>query len=100
MKFNFKSIEDLPDAGALQEMVEKQETIQEIKDRVVNSINWAVNNDQSSSLTAFDNSFNEEIIRLALIELKQKGYIIKTKTSYSFRGVTQVSVTVSWDESE
>lgn len=98
MKFNFKSIDDLPDADELLMIIDNVEKLQKVETRVVNSINRAINHHKSETDIEFPlDEFDDDMILMVSNRLRQKGYktlLIESGVSY------KVKMLISWKTKE
>lgn len=98
MKFNFKSIDDLPDADKLVMIIDKAEKLQRVETRVMNSINRAINHHKSETDIGFPlDEFDDDMILMVSNRLRQKGYktlLIESGVSY------KVIMRISWADKE
>lgn len=102
MKFKFRSVDDLPQPEALREMIKKHETMQEIENRVMESVNWAANNYQTGIVTQLDpDEFEYHLVALVAEALRRKGYRAwANKDGHSFNGAAKIEIGIYWDEDE
>ncbi|WP_056954183.1 hypothetical protein [Limosilactobacillus ingluviei] len=98
MNFNFKSIDDLPDADKLVMIIDKVEKLQRVETRVMNSINRAINHHKSETDVGFPlDEFDDDMILMVSNRLRQKGYetlLIESGVSY------KVKMMISWNTKE
>lgn len=98
MKFNFKSIEELPDANELAMAIDRAEKLQKVEAEVMKSINWAINHHQDETEIGFPlNEFDDDMILMVSSRLRQKGYktlLIESGVSY------KVIMRLSWSDKE
>lgn len=98
MKFNFKSIDDLPDADELLMIIDRAKKLQKVETRIMDSINRAINHHQDETEIGFPlNEFDDDMILMVSSRLRQKGYktlLIESGVSY------KVIMRLSWSDKE
>lgn len=98
MKFNFKSIEDLPDADELLMIIDRARKLQKVETRVMDSINGAINHHKSETdIEFYLDEFDDDMILMVSDRLHQKGYetlLIESAVSY------KVKMLISWRTKE
>lgn len=98
MKFNFKSIDELPDADELVMAIDRAEQLQKVETEVMDSINRAINHHKSEIEIEFDlDEFDHNMIRMVSNRLRQKGYktlLMKSAVLY------KVTMLISWADKE
>ena len=98
MNFNFKSIDELPDADELLMIIDKAEKLQKVETRVMKLINWAINHHKSETeIDFYLGEFDNDMILMVSDRLRQKGY----KTLLIESGVAyEVRMMISWKTKE
>lgn len=95
MKFNFKSIEELPDADEVLMIIDRAKKLQKVETRVMDSINGAINHHKSETdIEFYLDEFDDDMILMVSDRLRQKGYetlLIESGVSY------KVKMMISWN---